>query len=121
MVATNKGKASVLKRVCGIVAIIGVLTIVVIGGKYLLSEIKYESQFDQSFVSPNGINTILVRYDYMSRPTVFLNGKDTKIFEYSDPGFMENIHFDVEWKGDYEFVLYNIYVDEYYVIIIPQK
>ena len=121
MVATNKGEASVLKRVCGVVAIIGVLTTVVIGGKYLLSESKYESQFDQSFVSPNGINTILVRYDYMSRPTVFLNGKTDKIFVYTKPAFNENIHFDVEWKSDYEFVLYNTYVEEYYVIIIPQK
>ena len=114
-------RVSLLKKIFKVVMVTVVAAIVFVGGKRLLSEAKYDSYFDQIFISPNEINVILVRYDYGSRPTVFLNDKDVKIFEYPGFGFMENIHFDVEWKSDYEFVLYSVAVDECYVVIIPQE
>ena len=98
-----------------------VLTLVIFGYWRVfvfLNELGFEKQYDKKFTSPNKVNTILVRYDYVSRPSVFLDGKE--IFEYSRAGFMENVHFDVKWISDYEFILYNERVKEEYRVVIPK-
>lgn len=49
--------------------------------------------------SPEGTNTIVVEYDWVSRPRIYKKtwyGK-TKIWQYEDNGFMENVGFEVEW------------------------
>ncbi|MEO1770734.1 hypothetical protein [Candidatus Enterococcus ferrettii] len=85
----------------------------------MFRKLRYESKFDQSFVSPNNETKIFVRYDYISRPSVFLeNGKE--IFNYEGPGFMETIQFDVEWLEGDTFILYNNQVNERYKVEIPK-
>lgn len=107
------------KRNKRIIRIVILILVAILCGRCAYTNLKFETQYDQKLVSPNNVNTILIRYDYVSRPSVFLENGD-KIFEYSDSGFMETIHFDVEWINDYEFILYNESVDEKYTIIIPQ-
>ena len=66
------------------------------------SDIEYETT--QDFTSPSGNRTITIKYDYVSRPFVFLDGE--MIFETNKPGFMESVGWEVEWISDDEIRLY---------------
>ena len=89
------------------------------GYKPVSGNLWYEEKFDQSFVSPDGNTEIYVRYDYISRPSVFLKNGES-IFTYKGPGFMETIQFDVKWLDDDHFVLYNDQMDESFIIEVPK-
>ncbi|EOH90151.1 hypothetical protein I588_04175 [Enterococcus pallens ATCC BAA-351] len=87
--------------------------------KGLFRNLRYETTFDQSFISPNRNTKIFVRYDYVSRPSVFLkDGRE--IYSYEGPGFMETLQFDVEWVDNDTFILYNKQVNESYTVEIPR-
>lgn len=60
------------------------------------------------FSSPNGENTIIVEYDFVSRPLVIYNGD--VIWKYEGNGFNEEVFFQVEWIDDDSIKL--IYKDE---------
>lgn len=53
------------------------------------------SNRQEEYSSPNGENTIIVEYDYVSRPRVIYNGD--VIWEYEGSGFNEEAFFQVEW------------------------
>lgn len=50
------------------------------------------------FTSPNGTNTIIVKYDFVSRPTIYQKGflGNKKVWDYEGSGFMETVYFSVE-------------------------
>ncbi len=62
----------------------------------------------EKYSSPNGENTIIVEYDYASRPSVLYNGEC--IWEYLGSGFNEEVYFQVEWIDEDTVML--IYRDE---------
>lgn len=80
--------------------------------------------FELSYTSPQGTNTILVKYDFVSRPTIFKQEVllDKKIWEYPGSGFMETVIFDVEWLSECQIrFTYDDSWDEYdekYIITI---
>lgn len=82
---------------------------------------------EEVYTSPEGTNTIVVKYDFVCRPDVFKKGWlwDKKIWSYPNGGFMETVHFSVEWISEYQIRL--IYddikddkYDEEYIITIPR-
>lgn len=73
---------------------------------------SYEKRFDSAYTSPLGTRTILVRYDYVSRPSVFINGE--RLFYYKGRGFNETVSWGVTWASEQQIVLsYNDSNDEY--------
>ena len=54
------------------------------------------------FTSPNGTNTIIVKYDFVSRPTMYQKGflGNKKVWDYEGSGFMETVYFSVEWLSE---------------------
>lgn len=54
------------------------------------------------FTSPNGTNTIIVKYDFVSRPTIYQKGflGNKKVWDYEGSGFMETVYFSVEWLSE---------------------
>ena len=53
------------------------------------------SNRQEKYSSPNGENTIIVEYDFVSRPHVIYNGD--VIWKYEGSGFNEEVFFQVEW------------------------
>lgn len=76
--------------------------ILVIAVMCMLSGCGYQ---DREYVStsPDGTNTITIRYDFASRPTLFLNGE--KFWEYPNSGFNEEPYFYIEWESEDSFTL----------------
>lgn len=80
---------------------------------------------EEVFISPQGSNTIVVKYDFVCRPDVFKKGWlwDKKIWSYPKGGFMETVHFGVEWLSENQIRLtyddLNDGYDEEYLITIP--
>lgn len=81
---------------------------------------------EEVYTSPGGTNTIIVKYDLVCRPDVFKKGflRDKKLWSYPGSGFMETVHFGVEWLSENQILLtYNDIrhheFDEEYVIDIP--
>lgn len=62
----------------------------------------------EAFVSPNKENRIIVKYDFVSRPSIEYNGDC--IWKYPGSGFNEEAYFRVEWIDDNTFKF--IYDDE---------
>lgn len=82
---------------------------------------------EAEFTSPKGTNTIVVKYTHVSTPVVFKKGLlwDKKIWSYPNSGFMETVHFSVEWISENTIRLFyddvkNDQYDEAYIIAIPQ-
>jgi hypothetical protein len=79
----------------------------------------------ETHVSPQGTNTIVVQYDLMSRPTVYKKHWlwDKELWSYPGSGFMETVHFDVEWLSEDKIRLRyddkNDKYDEEFIIDIP--
>ncbi len=80
---------------------------------------------EEVYTSPQGTNTIVVKYDAMSRPEVFKRGWlwDRKIWSYPKGAFMETVHFGVEWLSEDQIQLEykdvnNEVNDEVYLIVI---
>lgn len=77
------------------------------------------------FTSPQGMNTIIVQYDFMSRPTVYKMRLlwDKELWAYPGSGFMETVHFNVEWLSEDKIrISYDDKNDEYdeeFIIDIP--
>ena len=67
-------------------------------------DIEYDTSRDKEIKSPSGEYTILLRYDYVSRPFLFKDGE--MIFETNKPGFNENVFFEVEWVSENDLILY---------------
>ncbi len=80
---------------------------------------------EEVFTSPGGTNTIVVQYDLVCRPTIYKKGMlwNQKIWDYPGSGFMETVHFGVEWLSEEEIrFTYDDIHDEYdeeYFIRIP--
>lgn len=78
-----------------------------------------------TYASPQGTNTIIVQYDFMSRPTVYKKRWlwDKELWSYPGSGFMETVHFDVEWLSEDKIRLSyddkNDKYDEEFIIEIP--
>ncbi len=80
---------------------------------------------EEIFISPRETNTIIVQYDFVCRPTVYKKawiGKE-KIWTYPGSGFMETVHFGVEWLSEDQIRMsYDDENDEYdeeFIITIP--
>lgn len=73
-----------------------------------------------TYTSPEGTYTIVIKYDYVSRPDVFTKGLlwDRMIWDYPNPGFMETVRFDVEWLSENQILLHNDAYDEEHIITI---
>ena len=98
-----------------IILIVGIILFLIVGK----DELQYETDRDKKYTSPNGTNTITVKYDYLSRPSVYKENK--KIFSYNGPGYMESVYFDVEWVSEDELILKatnNKYKNDVYTIHI---
>lgn len=80
---------------------------------------------EEVFTSPQGSNTIVVKYDFVCKPDVFKRGWlwDHKIWSYPAGGFMETVYFGVEWLSENQIRLtyddLNDKYDEEYIITIP--
>jgi len=90
------------------------------------STILFGYEEEEVHTSPEGTNTVIVKYDLVSRPDVFKKGRlwDKKIWDYPGKGFMETVHFGVEWLSESEILLTYDDVthdenDEEYIIRIP--
>ncbi len=77
------------------------------------------------YTSPQNTNTIIVQYDFLSRPSVYKKtwiGKQN-IWTYPGNGFMETVHFGVEWLSEYQVKIdyddLNDKYDEEFMITIP--
>jgi len=106
-----------IKTILKLLAIIFIF----LGCRSFLFDIDYETEFDQVFTSPKETNTIIVRYDYLGRPDVFLNDKyGEKIFKNSTAGIMTGPQFEVEWVNEYKLKLYSDYFNVEYIVVIPR-
>lgn len=80
---------------------------------------------EETYASPQGTNTIIVQYDFMSRPTVYKKHWlwDKGLWSYPGSGFMETVHLDVEWLSEDKIRLSyddkNDKYDEEFIIEIP--
>lgn len=74
----------------------------------------------QKFTSPNGTNTIIIQYDFVSRPTIYKKGFlcNRKIWDYEGSGFMETVHFNVEWLSENQIRFSYDEFDEEYIITL---
>ena len=85
---------------------------------------RYPRQF--TYASPEGTNTIVVRYDARNCPAVLKKGvlRNKKVWQYEKPGLPESAVFEVEWMSENRIRL--MYDDaagkckEDYVIMIPE-
>lgn len=90
---------------------------------------KCDSSFgydeEEVYVSPQGSKTIIVKYDFVCRPDIFKKGWlwDERVWSYPGSGFMETVHFGVEWLSEDQIRLtYDDLDDKYdeeYLITIP--
>lgn len=75
--------------------------------------------------SPKGDTTIVVKYDFFSRPSIYKKGIifNKEIWRYKGSGFMETVHFGVEWLSEKQIkVTYDDKNDEYdeeFIVNIP--
>lgn len=65
----------------------------------------YQYQFTHT--SPNGSNTIIIRYDPMCCPAILKKGRlwNKVIWRYSGSGLIETSFFDVRWLSENEIQL----------------
>lgn len=78
-----------------------------------------------SYTSPEGSNTIIVKYDLASRPTIYKKGLfyQQKIWDYPGHGFNETVVFNVEWLSEDEIRFFYLGYhdpDDDYVVSIPK-
>lgn len=86
----------------------------------------YENRKQEAYTSPQGTNTITVKYDFVSRPSVYKKRGfwNSKIWDYPNSGFMETVHFKLEWLSENQIRftysdIENHKYDEEYIITIP--
>ncbi|NCB91578.1 MAG: hypothetical protein EOM40_03250 [Clostridia bacterium] len=92
-----------LKRGC-LLALIAFIILFFIA-HWLITKLQYDTSFDIKSVSPNKTHTLLIRQDWVSRPTVFEGSK--VIFRYSKSGFAETVYWNIEWISENECCLYS--------------
>lgn len=82
--------------------------------------------YQEILTSPEGTNTLVICYDYVSRPAIYKKGWlwNEKIWDYPGRGFMETVYFQVEWLSEdkirFTYDDVNDEYDEEYVIVIPK-
>lgn len=95
---------------------------------FLLQSCKscgYDAGLGYASTSPQGTNSIIVKYDFASRPSIFKPGLlwDKKIWQYKGAGFMETVGFEAEWLSEnqirFTYDDVNDKYDEEYIITIP--
>lgn len=80
-------------------------------------------EFHNEITSPFGSTTIIVEYDLVSRPSVYI--KRNAIFMTPVPikglvaGYNETIHFDIEWISDTQISMTNYLGEEFIVDLFP--
>ncbi len=85
----------------------------------------FENCEQEEYTSPRGTNTIIVQYDFVCRPTVYKKSLiwDKKLWVYPGSGFMETVHFGVEWLSESKFrISYDDLRDKYdeeFIVDIP--
>lgn len=82
------------------------IAVILASSAVLLSNFSVSGQTD-SFSSPNGKTHILVKYDFVSRPTVYKKEGlifNKKLWSYEGAGFTETVWFEPEWISDTEFI-----------------
>lgn len=86
--------------------------------------LSYDRQ--ETYTSPLGTNTVIVRYNIVSTPTIYKKGRfrNEKIWDYPNNGFMETVWFELEWLSENEIRFsYDDKCDEYdeeFIITIPE-
>lgn len=81
--------------------------------------------FEFTYTSPQGTNSFVVKYDFVSRPSIFKRGflRDKKIWTYPGPAFMETVSFEPEWLSETQIrFTYDDVDDEWdeeFIITIP--
>ncbi len=73
---------------------------------FIIANTSLSGQTDY-FSSPNGRTHILVKYDFVSRPTVYKKEGlifNKKLWSYEGAGFTETVWFEPEWISDTEFI-----------------
>lgn len=103
------------------ISLITILILIIVVGLVkctvcVFTDFGYDTRADKEFISPNGQQTVLLRYDFVSRPFVFY--EKNQVFAYPNSGFMENVKFEIEWVAENEICLYNIRFDEEYFITL---
>lgn len=67
-------------------------------------DLEYDTNLDRVINSPDNSYSLTLRYDYVSRPSIFKDGK--LIYEYPGSGFTETVGWDIKWVSDDEILLY---------------
>lgn len=80
--------------------VLGSLLLLLVG----CSDFQYDTDRDRVITSPDKSYSLLLRYDYVSRPSIFKDGE--LIYEYKGSGFMESVGFNIKWVSDDEILLY---------------
>ncbi|MCI9081509.1 MAG: hypothetical protein HFI70_04160 [Lachnospiraceae bacterium] len=106
------------------ISLLMILLLLIFFCRSCASSFGYEDE--EVYTSPQGTNTIVVKYDFVCRPDVFKKGWlwEKKIWSYPNSGFMESVHFGVEWLSENQIRLEyddvnNDEYDEEYIITIP--
>lgn len=98
-----------MKKIC----FVGVMVLFCILSLYLSGIDRGRNA--EIYTSPDGTNTVIMEYDWVSRPKIYKKtwyGK-TKIWQYEGSGFMESVGFSVDWVTDKEIrVYYEPYEEE---------
>ena len=68
------------------------------------ADLVYDTSRDTVIESPDKSYSVTIRYDYVSRPDLYIDGE--KIFEYDGSGFMESVGWNIEWLSEKEILLY---------------
>lgn len=115
MLVTKKNR-----KIFSLVIICIILIILIFCFCLLIDNIKYEVARDEKINSPNKKYTILLRYDYVSRPYIFKNNK--VLFKYNGSGFNEKIEWNIKWLSNNQIMLYydssdDKYDEVYYITI----
>ena len=63
-------------------------------------DLEYDTNLDRVINSPDNSYSLTLRYDYVSRPSIFKDGK--LIYEYPGSGFTETVGWDIKWVSDDE-------------------
>ena len=68
------------------------------------NNLEYETSRDTVIVAPDNSYSLTLKYDNVSRPCVYKDGK--KLYEYQGNGFNESVVWDIKWVSDNEVLLY---------------
>lgn len=104
-----------------VLAVVAIITFCLFRGCYNI----FVNCEQEEYTSPQGTNTIIVQYDFVCRPTVYKKSPiwDKELWTYPGSGFMETVHFNVEWLSESKIRIsyddLNDKYDEEFIVEIP--